>query len=440
MMIAVENKILKIIGNHKSGNAIGITSICSANYYVIKAAILNAKKYNQILLIESTSNQVDQFGGYTGLTPAKFKQSVFKLANQLNFSEENIILGGDHLGPNRWQNEVSSSALQKAKDQITSYVSSGFTKIHLDASMKCADDGDQNNPLDPSIIAERSAVLCKASEEAVTKSVNEVDLPVYIIGTDVPPPGGAKEHQNTIHITLPEEVEETIRVTEMAFKKYNLQEAWERVIGLVVQPGVEFGDIDVFDYDRSKSKELVRLIENFPTIVYEAHSTDYQRKELLRQMVEDHFVFMKVGPWLTYKFREAVFALELIERELLSNKKGIVISNLREVVDQVMVENPKYWKKYYSGCEEDNKLKRKYSYSDRIRYYWADRKVDESLKRLLFNLYVNEIPQTLLSQFLPEEYSAVRERKSSVNPEEIILHKITDVLEIYNFATSGGIN
>lgn len=439
-MIAVENKILKIIGNHKSGNAIGITSICSANYYVIKAAILNAKKYNQILLIESTSNQVDQFGGYTGLTPAKFKQSVFKLANQLNFSEENIILGGDHLGPNRWQNEVSSSALQKAKDQITSYVSSGFTKIHLDASMKCADDGDQNNPLDPSIIAERSAVLCKASEEAVTKSVNEVDLPVYIIGTDVPPPGGAKEHQNTIHITLPEEVEETIRVTEMAFKKYNLQEAWERVIGLVVQPGVEFGDIDVFDYDRSKSKELVRLIENFPTIVYEAHSTDYQRKELLRQMVEDHFVFMKVGPWLTYKFREAVFALELIERELLSNKKGIVISNLREVVDQVMVENPKYWKKYYSGCEEDNKLKRKYSYSDRIRYYWADRKVDESLKRLLFNLYVNEIPQTLLSQFLPEEYSAVRERKSSVNPEEIILHKITDVLEIYNFATSGGIN
>jgi D-tagatose-1,6-bisphosphate aldolase subunit GatZ/KbaZ len=440
MMIAVENKILKIIGNHKSGNAIGITSICSANYYVIKAAILNAKKYNQILLIESTSNQVDQFGGYTGLTPAKFKQSVFKLANQLNFSEENIILGGDHLGPNRWQNEVSSSALQKAKDQITSYVSSGFTKIHLDASMKCADDGDQNNPLDPSIIAERSAVLCKASEEAVTKSVNEVDLPVYIIGTDVPPPGGAKEHQNTIHITLPEEVEETIRVTEMAFKKYNLQEAWERVIGLVVQPGVEFGDIDVFDYDRSKSKELVRLIENFPTIVYEAHSTDYQRKELLRQMVEDHFVFMKVGPWLTYKFREAVFALELIERELLSNKKGIVISNLREVVDQVMVENPKYWKKYYSGCEEDNKLKRKYSYSDRIRYYWADRKVDESLKRLLFNLSVNEIPQTLLSQFLPEEYSAVRERKSSVNPEEIILHKITDVLEIYNFATSGGIN
>lgn len=439
-MIAVENKILKIIGNHKSGNAIGITSICSANYYVIKAAILNAKKYNQILLIESTSNQVDQFGGYTGLTPAKFKQSVFKLANQLNFSEENIILGGDHLGPNRWQNEVSSSALQKAKDQITSYVSSGFTKIHLDASMKCADDGDQNNPLDPSIIAERSAVLCKASEEAVTKSVNEVDLPVYIIGTDVPPPGGAKEHQNTIHITLPEEVEETIRVTEMAFKKYNLQEAWERVIGLVVQPGVEFGDIDVFDYDRSKSKELVRLIENFPTIVYEAHSTDYQRKELLRQMVEDHFVFMKVGPWLTYKFREAVFALELIERELLSNKKGIVISNLREVVDQVMVENPKYWKKYYSGCEEDNKLKRKYSYSDRIRYYWADRKVDESLKRLLFNLSVNEIPQTLLSQFLPEEYSAVRERKSSVNPEEIILHKITDVLEIYNFATSGGIN
>ena len=439
-MIALENKISQLINRYKTGKAIGVTSVCSANHYVIEAAILNAKKNNQILLIEATSNQVDQFGGYTGLTPAKFKQSVFKLANQLNFSEENIILGGDHLGPNRWQNEVSSSALQKAKDQIISYVSSGFTKIHLDASMKCADDGDQNKPLDPSIIAERSAVLCKASEEAITESENKADLPVYIIGTDVPPPGGAKEHQSKIHITSASEVEETISFTEKAFKKYNLHEAWERVIGVVVQPGVEFGDAEVFNYERNKCKEIVKFIENYPTLVYEAHSTDYQKKELLRQMVEDHFVFLKVGPWLTYKFREAVFALTFIEKELLAHKKGIVLSNLQEVVDQVMLENPKYWNKYYNSSEEENTFKRKYSYSDRIRYYWADRKVDESLQRLLHNLSENKIPQTLLSQYLPEEYLAVREGKLSVNPEEIILHKITCVLEIYNYATSGGAN
>ena len=437
-MIALENKILQRINLHKSGKYVGITSVCSANHFVIKAAILNAKKKNQILLIEATSNQVDQFGGYTGLTPAQFKQSVLELAKQLNFSKENIILGGDHLGPNRWQNESSSAAVHKAEDQISAYVSAGFTKIHLDASMKCADDGDRNFPLDPSIIAERCATLCKASEEALTQSGHN-DLPVYIIGTDVPPPGGAKEHHN-IRITRPEEVEETISLTERAFKKYNLNEAWERVIGVVVQPGVEFGDSEVFDYDRNKCKPLVKLIENYSILVYEAHSTDYQKKELLKQMVEDHFAFLKVGPWLTYAFREAVFALASIEMEMLSNKKGILLSNLIDIVDQRMLEFPKYWENYYTASEEENKLKRKFSYSDRIRYYWSDKKVEESLQRLIKNLNENKIPITLICQYLPEEYNAISEGMISANPEEIILHKISSVLEIYNYATSGGVN
>jgi len=157
-------------------------------------------------------------------------------------------------------------------------------------------------------------------------------------------------------------------------------------------------------------------------------------------MVADHFLFLKVGPWLTYKFREAVFALALIEEELLSNKKGIVLSNLMQVVDKRMVECPKYWKKYYCSSEEENKLKRKYSYSDRIRYYWSDKKVNESFNKLMQNLEENRIPHTLLSQYFPEEYYAIREGKISEAPEDIIIHKISGVLDIYNYATSGGLN
>lgn len=435
-MIAIDNKITRIIGTHKSGNAVGITSICSANNYVIRAAIQNAKKNNKTLLIEATSNQVDQFGGYTGQTPAQFRNSVFKMATSLNFPKQNIILGGDHLGPNRWQNENADSAIGKARDQIKAYVDAGFTKIHLDASMKCADDGDPGDPLEPSIIAERSAILCKQSEETVSGSG---DLPVYIIGTDVPPPGGAKSHNGDVHVTSAADVEETIRLSEKAFKKYNLHEAWERVIGIVVQPGVEFGDTEIFEYDRNKSKDLVKLVENHPSILYEAHSTDYQKRELLRQMVEDHFVFLKVGPWLTFKFREAVFALALIEKEILSNKKEIPLSNLGEVIEQRMLEFPKHWEKYYS-VETESILKRKYSYSDRIRYYWSDKKVADSLKRLIHNLSKHSIPQALISQYFPEEYYAIRDGIISGNPEEIIIQRISSVLDIYNYATTGGLN
>ena len=439
-MIAVENKILQLVSKHKLGEAIGLTSVCSANLYVIKAAILNAKKYNQILLIESTSNQVDQFGGYTGITPHQFRTLVFNLANDLAFPIENLILGGDHLGPNRWQNENSNSAMQKAKDQMAAYISAGYTKIHLDASMKCADDGSEKVSLDPSVVAERSAILCKVAEETFSNSADNIEAPVYIIGTDVPPPGGAKEDHNQISITAAKEVEQTIELTKKAFEKYNLQAAWNRVVAVVVQPGVEFGEEVVFDYDRNKSRELVKVIENYPNIVYEAHSTDYQKKELLKQMVEDHFAFLKVGPWLTFAFREAVFALALIEKELLSSKRGIILSNLLEVVDERMINFPKYWEQYYDFSEQENKLKRKYSYSDRIRYYWADNIVNESLQRLIHNLTENKIPHILLSQYLPAEYFAIREGVLSENPEEIILHKISNVLEIYNFATYGGVN
>ena len=438
-MIAVENKILQLVSKHKSGKAIGLTSVCSANLYVIEGAILNAKKHNQTLLIESTSNQVDQFGGYTGVVPHQFKKIVFDLANNLDFPIENIILGGDHLGPNRWQNENSISAMQKAKDQIAAYVSAGYTKIHLDASMKLADDGDENLPLDSSVVAERSAILCKVSEETFIKAGNGSEPPVYVIGTDVPPPGGSIEHHDEINITSAKEVEQTIELTKRAFEKYNLQDAWNRVAAVVVQPGVEFGDTVVFDYDRNKSRELVGAIENYPNIVYEAHSTDYQKKELLRQLVEDHFAFLKVGPWLTFAFREAVFTLALIETELLLSKKGILLSNLLEVVDERMINFPKYWEKYYDFSEQENKLKRKYSYSDRIRYYWSDKIVNESLQRLIHNLTDNKIPHILLSQYLPEEYFAVRDGSLLENPEEIILHKISKVIDIYNFATNGGV-
>ncbi len=37
----------------------------------------------------------------------------------------------------------------------------------------------------------------------------------------------------------------------------------------------------------------------------------------LRGLVTDHFAILKVGPVLTYAYREAVFALSFIEDELL---------------------------------------------------------------------------------------------------------------------------
>lgn len=87
-----------IVQQHKSGQQTGIYSVCSAHPLVIEAALRQALDNNSLILIEATSNQVDQFGGYTGMTPADFYQYVIALANKLEFPIEKLILGGDHLG------------------------------------------------------------------------------------------------------------------------------------------------------------------------------------------------------------------------------------------------------------------------------------------------------------------------------------------------------
>ena len=218
--------------------------------------MLNAIKNNNYVLIESTSNQVNQYGGYTGMNPKDFIDYVFGTAKSLNFPKEKIILGGDHLGPNAWKNENSESAMNKATVMIEDYVKAGYTKIHLDASMKCADDGDSDLPLETEIVAERAAHLCKKSE-GIYKEQKKTNLkPAYIIGSDVPPPGGEKESGQSIEITTSEQVDKTIELTKNEFYKNGLEDAWERVIAVVVQPGVEFGNNDIHEYSPANAESL----------------------------------------------------------------------------------------------------------------------------------------------------------------------------------------
>ncbi len=428
----MERVIQDIVIDNKSGKGTGIYSVCSANEFVLRASVNFAKKNNSALLIEATSNQVDQYGGYTGFTPEDFAGYVNRIAKEFDFPQEKLILGGDHLGPNRWQKEDEESAMQKAEVQIRNYVEAGFTKIHLDASMSLGNERTKpNGLLEAETVATRTARLCKVAEQAATEKNIK---PVYVIGTDVPAPGGAKETEDDIRITPPEELEETINVTKEKFYQNGLEAAWERVVAVVVQPGVEFSDAKVFDYDKNKAAELVETILRYDGIAFEAHSTDYQKAGNLREMTRDFFAVLKVGPWLTFALREALIALELIERELIPAGSH---SNLRGIIDETMSKNPEHWIKHYRGSEREKRIARIYSYSDRIRYYWTNSDVSGAVSKLIGNLSGIEIPLTLLSQFLPNQYGEIRDGKISNDVEEIIFSKIEEVLSIYQYATGG---
>ena len=414
----------ELVRAQKHNEPRGIASICSAHPWVLKAAMQG----DGLLLIESTCNQVNQFGGYTGITPPDFVRFVRSIAAENSLPPERLILGGDHLGPGVWQNEPAASAMQKSAEMVRAYAQAGYTKIHLDASMKLGDD-DPSHPLDAELAARRAAWLAKAAESACS-DLGPDCKPRYVIGTEVPVPGGAITHEDGVSVTKVEDARRTLEVTRTAFLRERLEAAWERVIALVVQPGVEFGDDFVLDYNPEAARDLARFAKTIP-FVYEAHSTDYQTGDNLRNLVRDKFAILKVGPALTFAFREAVFALAMIENELILAERR---SNLIEVLEEVMTRQPEHWQKYYHGEETAQRLARKFSRSDRLRYYWGSPQVQSALGRLLQNLGEKMLPLTLVSQFMPGQWERIRSGQIDNTPEAVILDKVNSVLEEYAFA------
>jgi D-tagatose-1,6-bisphosphate aldolase subunit GatZ/KbaZ len=423
------NSVQEVIARHKCGEPVGIFSVCSANPIVIETSIKFAAEKEIPILIEATCNQVNQFGGYTGMLPKDFADFVWNFVRKYNLPKEKITLGGDHLGPYPWRDEPVQVAMKKSSQMIHDYVNSGYKKIHLDASMKCADD-DPDQPLDIRISADRAAELCATAEKAAEQSgmTNEI---IYVIGTEVPLPGGVESEEDEVLVTLVGDVQSTIASTKEAFFSMGLEQAWERVIAVVVQPGVDFGDDVIFNYKRERAKPLSKFIEDYEQLVFEAHSTDYQTPKALKQLVEDHFVILKVGPELTFAYREAIFALELLEIELLSDRTDIQLSNLGKVIDAVMLENPVYWQDYYQGTTREQAFARKFSFSDRIRYYWPKPEVKVALQRLYNNLENLEIPAPLLSQYFPRQYQKVLRNELPAEPTLLVKGKIQEILKKY---------
>ena len=420
-----------IVRSHTGDRPTGITSVCSAHPLVIEAALRQGAADGSAVLIEATSNQVDQFGGYTGLRPADFRDLVEEIADRIGPPRADVVLGGDHLGPNRWRDEPARIAMSHAEDLIRAYVSAGYTKLHLDCSYPCADD---DGVLPPEVMASRAARMLAAAEEeaAAVGLAGEVR---YVIGTEVPVPGGADHEISGLVPTTLESARATLEHHKAAFAAVGHGSVWPQVMALVVQPGVEFDHLRIFDYDSEATLSLRRALDDEPRMVFEAHSTDYQTEAALSALVADGWGVLKVGPELTFAMRESLFALAAIEAELLPDD---ACSRLPAVVEARMLAEPGYWEGYYPGTPEEQALARRYSYSDRMRYYWPDPEIESALARLMDNLTTREIPDPLLSAFLPLQYERVRRGCLARTPRELVIDRVRDVLRTYAAATAPG--
>ena len=388
--------IQELITRNRGGEPVGLPCFCTSNEHVLRAILDFSGQHDVPVIIEATCNQVNQDGGYTGMTPNDFVAWLTKMAREAGVPMAHLTLGGDHLGPNPWRAETLEQAMKKARELVRLSVEAGFTKIHLDASMPC---GGEPNPSFEQI-AERTADLCAVAE----RFAPDPTALIYIIGTEVPIPGGEKEEPELLDVTSEDRFIATVETHRQAFNAAGIEKAWQRIVAVVTQPGVDFGHSSVYPFVPEKARRLRDAILSLPNLVFEAHSTDYQSNNALHALVKAHFLFLKVGPELTFRFREAVWALANIEDQLgLKNP-----SHIRSIVEQRMNAYPANWKDYYSGSDVEMARLRVFSYSDRIRYYWSDEVVSQALGQLLKNLQDMSLPETLVSQaFMGLEFGEI---------------------------------
>jgi D-tagatose 6-phosphate 4-epimerase len=427
-MDSATDLLFALPARHDRGERAGLTSVCSAHPMVIEAALAEAG--DSVACIEATCNQVNQDGGYTGMTPADFRAFVLGIAAEGGFPANRILFGGDHLGPNPWRSLPAAQAMEKAVTMTHAYAAAGFAKLHLDASMSCAGDP---LPLPPSIVAERAARLAQAAEAGAKEGGHKA--PGYIVGTEVPVPGGAAEALDALHITTPADAAETLALHRAAFAARAVGAAFDRVIALVVQPGVEFGHSDVVPFAPEAAAPLTLWRDQTGGVVFEAHSTDYQSAPALAALVRGGFAILKVGPGLTFALREALYGLDQITGQLAPE---YVAGSLPLTMERLMLDRPADWAAYCHGTPHDAYLQRHFSYSDRIRYYWNQPKARAAVAAMFVALQGRALPVTLISQYLPRLSADVAAGRLGPDARGLALAAVRAALAPYSAATAPG--
>jgi D-tagatose-1,6-bisphosphate aldolase subunit GatZ/KbaZ len=407
------NILRDIIQRNRAGHTVAIPSVCSSQPDVILASLLRAQTLDRHIVIEATSNQVNQDGGYTGMRPADFMAFVHRIARDAGVDRERIQFGGDHLGPQAWRSENPDVALAKAHALVAGYVQAGFTKIHLDCSEGCAGEPAQ---LDDAITSGRSADLARTC-------ANLSDDLMFVVGTEVPPPGGARtDESGDIAPTSPDAARATLAAHMDVFGDLASQ-----IGGLVVQPGVEFSPMQIHHLPVTKDPKLIAAIAQWPDVCLEAHSTDYQHPEVFKRLAELGFAFQKVGPALTLAYRQVLYALDII-RSITAGADRMLMQTL----EGAMLDDPRYWQGHYHGDAAQLKLQRHFGLADRIRYYWPVADVQTAVSQLIADMS-DPIPDPVLWQLFSQPVLDRAEQLTGTQVQRLIHAQIQLALDPYFF-------
>ena len=336
-----------------------LPSFCTSNFEVLNFLMIYSKIHKLPVLIECTSNQVNQYGGYTKLKPINFYKKIMNLKNKFKLKKENVLIGADHLGPLPWKHLDEKKALKNAIKLFKDCINAKFNKIHIDTGIKLKKDSS----LSKKIIIER----CKKIYNSVNKKkLNHIK---FVFGTEVPVAGGGGG--NKMLLTSLKAIKKDIEEYKKIRKRFSL----------VVEPGLNFTNNKVYKLNMKNFKQKY-ILSKKDKFSFEAHSTDFQQYKSLKKLVKNNFLYLKIGPELTFNFMKAVLYMQSLEKKFFNGRKSNIQNNISSIMDKKKI----YWKNYYKGKKKVIENLKFNSFLDRSRYYWNEKKIIQSLSILKKNI------------------------------------------------------
>ncbi len=298
------------IRRHKSGDTVGVYSVCSAHPTVVEAAIMQAGADDVPVLIEATSNQVDQFGATPDASGRVPRPPSSASPTGADFPRSRVVLGGDHLGPNRWQGETAAAAMEKADATHRRLRRAGYSKIYLDAACPVPTTR-QCSMTRPSRSAPHACCTSRRIRATQRRRPSDVRHRHRGTGSRAGPRDARRSHPDAGRSCRATDRRASGRVHPI-----RLDHVWPRVMALVVQPGVEFDHLQVIDYRRTAHRGATARPRHGTAPGVRGAFHRLSATPQIARARRRSLAVLKVGPGLTFAMREALFGLAHIENQL----------------------------------------------------------------------------------------------------------------------------
>lgn len=349
---------------------------CPNSETVIKAALRSAKRANAPIKFAATLNQVDEDGGYTGLTQSEFVEMVKIEAEAISY-EGLIIVALDHGGPwlkdqhsiENWSLEETMTAVKKS---LEAAIDAGYDFLHIDPTVDKTLPPGEIIPIER--VAERTIELIKHAEN------HRREKGIAPLGYEV---GTEEVHGGLANLEV---FDRFLSLLKEGLEKEGLSEVWPILI--VGKVGT---DLHTTVFDPEVAKTLAEKAAKYGSFI-KGHYTDYVENP--EEYPLSGMGAANVGPEFTEEEYNALTQLAQLEDKLKEEKLIARSSLILQVLEKEVYES-KRWQKWLKGEEKGKDLydlspsRQKWLIKTGCRYIWAQPRVVASRTLLYRNLEQN---------------------------------------------------